>query len=193
MVGVDDAHVAFAAREVEGESGQLFLLDKTTLDIIASAELFSDDDFIISALGASNSHLFVGDNSSFSSVPNRFASIEYSENGFGEMKSIEVLDPVSLVANGSGSVVLVSSGFGDALYQYVPSSNQLSEVSTQGASELPGVGAKISRGEWSGGVLVPENLAIRLVSFSGMDVIDQGKIVSGSGFTEIIGVVGISP
>ena len=54
-------------------------------------------------------------------------------------------------------------------------------------------GAGSQAGKWSGGVLVPENLAIRLVSFSGTDIIDQGKVFSGSGFTEIVGVVGISP
>jgi hypothetical protein len=186
-----DGNLAFATREIPGETGNLFILDRAG-EILASASVFDDDDFILSALEATEGHILVGDNSSFSSLPNRVASIEYSEGSFGQRSDFEILDPVSIVA-GSTSSVLISSGYGDALYLYQPGSGSLSQVSTQNPVELPGVASPISRGQFAGGVVVPENLAIRLLTFSGDDIVDHGKIHNGSGYEGIVGVVGMAP
>ena len=190
---LDLENIVVVAREAFDSTAQVFLLDRASLALIDSAVAFTHEDYNLSAVGISPSHVFVGDNSSFSGTPNGFVAIELTTEGFGTQQWVAVLDPVSLVPSKDGSVMLVSSGYGDALHQYLPHLGELTEVVTSSASALPGVGARIHRGYWEGSVLVPENLAIRLLSLAQSQVKDEGKIHQAEGFSGMIGSVGITP
>ena len=190
---VDSERLLLLAREAFDSTHQVFMIHRESLELIDSTIAFLHADYNLSAVGISNSHLFVGDNSTFSDTPNGFVAIELTADGFASREFVEVLDPVSLVSSMDGAVLLVSSGYGDALFQYLPRIGTFTSLSTSAPSALPGVGSRVARGSWKGSVLVPENLAIRLVSFAADSAKDEGLVYEAEGLSGIIGSVGISP
>jgi hypothetical protein len=158
------------------------------MQIVAGAALTSD-----------GKHFLVGDDSSFGSVPNRVAVVELTTTGLINPHVIpDVNDPVSLVASPFGDVVLAVSGFGNAFYVLADTGagwTKKGEVTYSGAKpELPGGAARLDVGALRGWVFVAENLGVRRVQLKADgSVVDLGKFSVGTGYTSIVGAIGVTP
>ena len=173
----------------------------------ASAVGFADDpdDAIIAgaAATADGRYLLFGDNSEFASVPNRITAIEVTATGlrFAQLLT-PVMDPVSIVASPYGNVMLVASGYQNALLTLAYDATNTTtpflnkgEITYMGAKpELPGVGVAINRGALRGRVYVSETQGIRQLRFeTAGTVTDLGKFSVGAGNTSIVGAIGVTP
>jgi hypothetical protein len=172
---------------------------------MASTTVFPDRNAIIAsaATSADEHYLLVGDNSSFSGVPNRIAVARIDDAALGTVQLLSPIeDPYAIVTSPHDDAALVSSGFGDALVQlsYDPDSSDapfavVGELSYQGdGPALPGNMVMVERGDLAGLVLVAENQGVRRVRFDGGGVVrDLGRTEIGSSYNAIVGAIGVQP
>jgi hypothetical protein len=173
--------------------------------LVGGADAFGDDEAIVASSDVTPDGLYhlAGDNSLFSSVPNRVAVSRILEGG---MEPVQILpsieDPVAIVISPHGNAGLGASGMGDALVVLgydpadasTPFSNEGELAITSEPVALPGAAVMIERGSLTGRVLVAELSAVRQVQF-GADgsVTDLGTTAFGEGLENIVGLVGVQP
>jgi hypothetical protein len=168
---------------------------------VAGANAFGDANAIIggATLTADGGHFLIGDTNQFGSTPDRIAIVDVSASAVSNPQVIPNLDdPVSLVASPFGDVVLVASGFGNALYELASGASGFAlrgQLTYTGAKpELPGGAVMIDAGALRGLVFVAENLGVRRVQFAADgSVTDLGKFPTGSGTESIVGAIGLTP
>jgi hypothetical protein len=173
--------------------------------LLAAADAFPDDDAIRSAatVTADGDYLLVGDNSAFSSVPNRVGVVAIGASSLTPAQILSPLeDPFAIVASpfATGGAIVVS-GFGDAIFElgYSPAADPpfavAGELAYVGpAPQLPGKAVLINRGSLTGLVLVAENLGVRRVRFSADGgVADLGVTARAEGLENIVGAIGVQP
>jgi hypothetical protein len=171
----------------------------------SSATIFPDRDAIVAsaALTTDEKFVLVGDNSGFSSVPNRVAVARMTDEGVEALQLISpILDPFAIATSPFDDAALVVSGFGDALVVLDYDSSELATPFSNrgeleylgGKPELPGSLAMIERGDLRGTMLIAENGGIRRVVFEGGGVVsDKGRTDIGSSFLGIVGAIGVQP
>ncbi|MEZ4221082.1 MAG: hypothetical protein R3B13_09135 [Polyangiaceae bacterium] len=172
--------------------------------VLASAIAFGQDTPIVSnaAVTQDEKYVLIGDNSGFSTVPNRVAVVELNGNSLKPLQELSPLeDPADLETSPFDDTALVSSGIGDALV--VLSHNASAPTAPFTHAELTYSGdppqlpvdmVQIRRGALEGVVLVAEVTGIRKVRFqNGAPPIDQGRFDLGAGTENIIGAIGVTP
>jgi hypothetical protein len=172
---------------------------------VAGADVFGDDEAIVSALAVTADGRFalVGDNASFSGIPNRIGVAAVSDGGLSAVQVLTpVEDPVAIVPSPYDSAALVVSGFGDAILSlgYNPAQpaspfhNRGPIAYTGARPQLPSRAVLLDRGALRGRVLVAELLGVRQVAFqSDGGVTDLGLTSVGSGNAAITGAIGVQP
>lgn len=201
-----DRAVLAAADVLSSAAGDdLHLLARSgdALAHVAGSDAFGDDEAIVSALAvtADGRWALVGDNSAFSAIPNRIAAVEIDSDALRAAQTVDVDDPMAIVASPFGGVVLVASGFGDALYSIAldPDADEPlgapEELSYSGAGPaLPAGAVLVDRGANAGLVLVAENVGVRRVRFTeDGGVTDLGAFDLGDGLEQIVGAIGLQP
>ena len=174
----------YAAREVDGQSGQIHFLNRDG-ELERSVEMFGDDEAIFSALSLSGGSVYLADNAEFSSGPNRVARYHLESE---EVDQIQVLDPVALIEGKFAGELLVVSGYGNAIYLW---GQQLQEIAYEGDSpQLPTSAVRNLNSAGEGKIYITENQGIRAVSAAGKDA---GLVLNGSGTDWISGALGITP
>lgn len=172
---------------------------------IAGANLFGTQDAIVSdaAVTSSGEFALVGDNCGFCDGDNRVAVAAISGDSIEHVQTITPFeDPYDLVSSPFDDRVLVISGFGNAVFELVPSGNAAApygepvEMSYTGSPpQLPGNPVMIERGSLEGLVFLPENLGVRRIQFeaAGTAATDLGLFSFGTGTESIVGSVGVQP
>lgn len=172
---------------------------------LGGVDPFGDEEAIVSALALSRSgrYALIGDNNSFSGLPNRIAVVELADGGLRRAQVVTPLnDPVAIVASPFDESALVASGFGNAIFRLRHDATSASNpyvnagaLTYRGARpQLPANAVLIERGPLRGRVLVSENLGVRQVQFE-VDggVTDLGLTSTGTGSEAIVGIVGVQP
>ncbi len=155
---------------------------------VAGVDAFGDDEAFVTDGHWTGDYLFIADYSEFSGVPTRVAVVD-THDQLDAYAVIDVEDPVALVP--AGDLVLVLSGYGDAVYAIDADGGTSARWVSQ--SELPGGGASITRGDLDGLVLVAEVSGLRTLRVTGSDVSDEGVLSLGSSYEGITGAVGVQP
>jgi hypothetical protein len=175
--------------------------------VVGTANPFRDDQAIVSsaALTQDGRYVLLGDNSGFSTVPNRIGVVEVGSQTIQAAGVVpNVNDPETLVASPFDDTVLVTSAFDNALYLLRPSVDAgavpfafAGHVTYVGATpQLPGIAVMIRRGTLEGRVLVAEVQAVRQVQFAmGGVVTDLGPTATGdaASYASIVGALGVQP
>lgn len=186
-------------------SQHLHVLDwSSSPKVVASQAIFAGDSPIISSLAvtADEKHALLGDNSAFSSVPNRVAVVAIDGTALSLLQELSPIeDPADIETSPFDSTALVSSGFGDALIVLgfdasKPSAPYSAKpLSYQGAApQLPIDMVQIRRGGLTGHVLVSEVGGVRQVAFAaGKTPVDLGVFALGSGTENVPGALGVQP
>jgi len=200
-----DDHLVAAREAFDTTPGQLHLLrpEGGGWQRVAGADVFGDDDAILSALAVTSDGRFalVGDNSSFSGVPNRIGAATLSTSALSPALVVAPIeDPVAIVASPYGDAVLVVTGFADAVrvlsYQpdrVPPFVNEGEPAYIESRPALPESAALVG-GDQPGIVLVVENVAVRRLRFEGDGTVtDLGRTAAGSGLAAIPGAIGVQP
>ena len=185
---------ALVGREVPGTraGADLAWLDwGRTITVDGSADAFGDDDAIVSDAVLAGGTLLVGDNSSFSEVPNRVARVGLD----GEVATtVQIEDPFAMAPFPDGSDrALVASGFGDALYVLDASTGRTTTVATSPRVQIPGSMVQVTRGTLTGLTLVSEVGGVRLVQLSSSGATDRGVTSLGGGMDALPGAIGVAP
>jgi len=173
-------------------------------NLVASADIFGDDESIVAgtAITADGRFVLAGDNNSFSKIENRIAIGEIATGALTPKAVLSPIDdPVSIIASPDNDAVLVVSGFGDAFFEldYDPGDattpfSLVGEMTyTGGAPQLPSGAVLINRGTLRGRVLVSENTGIRQVQFESGSITDLGATSTGTGLAAIVGAIGVQP
>jgi hypothetical protein len=196
-----------AARDILSSPANtnVHLLDMSAVPaLIDSVDAFGDDEAIISAAAITLDGRFglFGDNNIFSGIPNRVAIAEITNRKLQAHRVISpIKDPAAIVASVYNNAIMIASGEGNAIYNmsYNPSASTPFgtpvAVTYKGPSpKLPGAAHQILRGSLTGRVLISENVGIRQLQFeqSGQ-LTDLGSFDLGSGYTSIVGVIGVQP
>ena len=187
------SEAAIVTRELDGVPGQVHLVDLATGDVFAHLDAFGDDEAIVSdaAWDYEGERLLVADYSAFSGVSNRVAVVTDA----GPVDVIEVYDPVSLAtAPWPDGSALVVSGYGNAVYELERTEDSYVLGAEVVSLDLPGVAVGVARGAQRGRVLVTENSGLwELELLDGGGVVDHGRLLGGSGLTEIPGAIALQP
>lgn len=176
----------------------------TTPALVASVDVFGDDDALLSwmTLTRGGKHVLVGDNSSFSGKPNRVASVEVTADGLGTPVVLnDIEDPYAIAASPFDDAAIVVSGFGDAIFvlDYTPSAASPFSLRGElpylaGSPQVPGSLAMVERGTREGLVLVTDVRGLFRVRFAAnATVTDQGIFDLGGGTENIVAGVGVTP
>lgn len=165
-----------------------------------SVALFPDDDAILSwsAVTRDQRFLLVGDNSSFSGIPNRIGIAEITAGGLVAKPAIaDFEDPFAIATSPFNDAAIVTSGFGDDIFvfDYDPDAaapftlrGPLSETSKP---QLPGALATLDRGPLDGLVLIGDVRGVYALHFEPNGVVvDDG--VFELDLSNVIGI-GIQP
>jgi hypothetical protein len=193
-VGVDCATGALTlvGLIVESKLGEHLLGDVLIADAAAqpitlpggalgeATALFGHEDAIVGGADRRGDTIYVGDNSAFSSAPNRVAVAEVNDT-ITPVGLFDVYDPYAIVAVEGGAIV--SSGFGD----------ELIAVSAEGVldvmpSELPGA-ITLGPDELA---LVAEVSGVRLVRLEGGALVELGFYDTPE-IEDMIGSLGVQP
>ena len=172
------------SREVDEQSQHLTIFRSETQEITQTAQAFDDDDSIFSALATDGQHILAGDYSAFSGIPNRISHVKLIGNDLERQSIFEVDDPVAIEIH--DGLALISSGFGDALWQYNLETEVLEEIPLSPSIELPSGIIRINQNFYVG-----ETTAIRHLSIENGSFIDQGYLLDTEGVEGIIGAFGI--
>ncbi len=194
-----------AARAALGSQGVAHVHRITLGDppqLLASEDAFGDDDAITSwvALTRGGSHLILGDNSAFSAVPNRVASVQITPGGLGEVQVLDdIEDPYSIAVSPYDDAIVVTSGFGDAIFvlDYDPAAAQpltLRGELAGSSPQLPGALATVARGMLDGHVLIADVRGVYRVQFGANAMVtDLGIVDLGGEIADIVAGVGVQP
>jgi hypothetical protein len=180
------------------------VLDLAVPGVVASGELFAEDDWIVAgmAVAEGGGHVFVGDNASFSKTGNRIGVAAIGDGTISGVQQIPgIEDPLAIVASPFDDMVLVVSGFGDAIlrFDYDPAAamplTARGELTYTGSRPaLPGAAVMIDRGALRGLVLVAENVGVRRLRFEGSrSVTDLGAFTFAGETAAIVGALGVQP
>ncbi len=169
--------------------------------VALSADVFADDDWIVAGFALSERHAFLGDIAAFSAAPNRVAVVGLGESSLVPLQTVEVEDPTSVVVSPFDDVVLVVTGFGDAIFEYGYDPDAAEPLTARGelsyttrGPAIPTIAATITRGSLEGLALVAENVAVRRVQFEGGGAVaDLGPFELGEGTESITGAIGVQP
>lgn len=192
-----DAVIVARAIGTTGARGDdVYRVNLTTGAVLGSADVFPDDEWIVSGFALGEHHVFFGDNSGFSSVPNRLGVAALSPIGFAQ-NGPAIDDPIAMVLSPYGDHLLVADGFGDALFDVpydasaaMPLGTPVELTYNGPGPQLPGGAVVITRGSLTGLALVSENVAIRIVRFRPGMVTDFGPYsLEGA----IAGAIGVQP
>ena len=182
-------------------------LKAPTLTASVSAFPTSDggaDEQIVSAAAVTSDgkYALFGDNSEFRDYGStRIAAVEILGGGLRAAQLFDFNDPVALVASPFGKPLIGVSGYGDAIYVIDYDAQGATPFSVRGelphtgtGPQLPGAAVMIRRGALEGLVLVAELSGVRQVAFhSDYSVVDLGVLDFGSGYTGMVGSVGVQP
>ena len=174
----------FLSREVNDNAQQITIFNDETYEMIYTAQAFDDDDSIFSSLATDGENILVGDNATFSGIPNRISHLKMSNNALERETIIEVEDPMDMKIYADQA--LIASGFGDALWQYNLTDYSLTRLSLSPIVELP---AAIVQHEAD--FYTAENTAIRHLRLENGIFVDQGLLVDTTGVEGIIGAIGV--
>ena len=168
-----------AAREADGAPGQAHLLGISGL---RTAQIFGDDEAILSDIARTNSgRIVVADVNEFSGLPTRIGWL----NSDGSTGTLNVGDPLRLLASPLDDSMLILSGYDNAVYVF--DGAELSEPSYQGAApQLPTAAVGFSDGR----VYIAENQGIRGMRFTESGVVDDGLLLEMDGLSGITGALG---
>lgn len=167
-----------------------------TPTLLSGADAFGDDEEIVSdaAMTADGAWALIGDNSEFSGVPTRVARVSIDGDTVTAEGTVDVEDPFAIVTAPEGTLALVVSGYGNAVYTLDAATGDLAEVDYVGGSpQLPGPAVTITRGALAGAILLSENQGIRQLHFDGDTVVDDGLYPFGDGIEWIPGAIGVTP
>lgn len=171
----------------------------------ASADAFPYDDAIVASLAITHDGLFglIGDNSGFALDANRVSVMSLGGGGLTAVQQITPLeDPAAIVTSPFDDRAIVTSGFGDAIFELSYDSASatspfalVGEVAYQGGDpQLPVDAVGVERGGFAGLVLVSEVTAVRRLRFvQGQPVNDLGLLDFGAGSENIVGAIGVQP
>lgn len=173
-----------------------------TPTVLGGVDAFGDNDAIVAdgALTFDDQYALIADNSEFSGVPTRVAVVEVQEEGLTAHGVVEVDDPVALVPSPWDDLVLVASGYSNAVFvmdraQGASPFSLRGEVDYVGTSpQLPSGATLVSRGPLAGLALFAELTAIRPIWMKGDgQVEDQGAFATGDGYEAMTGAIGVQP
>jgi len=197
------AIVARGALESTGIShAHLVSLAGPTLE--SSVNVFGDDDAILAsfALTHDQKYLLIGDNSSFSGVPNRVGVVGV---GASQLTTADVLDdiedPYALATSPFDDAAIVLSGFGDAVFvlSYSPGAdppfaNEGELAYVAGSPQVPGSLSMLGRGVATGRVFIGDVRGVYQVEFAGGGAVtDLGILDLGGGNENIVAGIGVQP
>ncbi|MBI5480652.1 MAG: hypothetical protein HY906_17475 [Deltaproteobacteria bacterium] len=162
------------------------------------------DEQIVSAAAATSDGRYVlyGDNSEFRDYGGtRIAAVEAQAGGLRAAQVFDFNDPLAIVASPFGHPLIGVSGYGDAIFVIDYNSQSATPFSVRGelphigtGPQLPGAAVMIRRGSLEGFVLVAELSGVRQVAFhSDYTVTDLGAFDFGSGYTAMVGAIGVQP
>jgi hypothetical protein len=174
----------FLSREVNEQPQHLTIFDSETQERMQTAQAFDDDDSIFSTLATDGQNILAGDNSAFSGIPNRISHLKLTENILEKQTTFEVEDPISIKIH--DGLALISSGFGDALWQYNLETAVLEQVPLSPSIELPS--GIVQR---DGHFYVGETTGIRHLIIENGYFVDQGYLLDTNGLEGIIGAFGL--
>jgi hypothetical protein len=164
---------AFYGREVPGTASgtNLHLVDLSTspATILSSVAAFPDEDAIVSDLAFDHDgdSVLVADHSEWTGNPTRIAAVEVEEDTLRLTGTLEVDDPMDLVAAPwPGGGMLVLSGYGDAVWALDQSGDSWSVGAKVASSALPGAAVVVTGGPLQGRVLVAEVNGVRAIDLS---------------------------
>lgn len=193
----DDLPAIVVADDVaeSGDGADTHLLDLADGTVHSSAALLDDDAIIASAALVGDDWLLIGDNSTFSGVPNRVATARLNGNTIEPAEVISgIEDPYAIAASPWGNAALVSSGFGDELVLLRLADGAWSRSATTVRAPLPGAMQAIASGSLAGHVYVAENTGIRHLLFAeDGSVTDLGATGAGNEVDDVIGTMGVQP
>lgn len=193
-------HLLVAAEAMDSGPGkQVHLLDLAGPTRVGSVALWGDNDAIVggAAIGGDGSYVLVGDNSAFSSIPNRIGVARLNGSALTPVQVLpDLLDPIAIAT--WGKATLVASGFGDALVPLafdagsVPPFARLSPLATKGgSSQLPGVIAVTAAPDGDAWMLVTEVSGVRRIRASADGTLtDLGALSFGTDDDDLTGIVG---
>jgi len=170
------------------EGTDLHILDlKSAPRRTASATAFGDGEAIVSAMALTSDERYalVADNNEYSRPPNRVMVAAVGEDEIVPVQAFTPIpDPVAMVASPFGGPVLVTSGYGNAIFvlDYDPHDRVApfsfrGELAYHGAPpSLPGVAVCIERGRHAGRAFIAESDGLRRVDFlpTAGGVVDRG-------------------
>lgn len=162
-----------------------------------------DVDAIVSDMAVTDDGNFVlvADNAAFA-IGNRVSVVDLVPATPVHVQTIGAIeDPIGLAVSPYGDLVLVASGFGNAVFVIdydggaLPPFGGPVELTYTGAGpQLPGAMVTMTRGEVDGLVLMAELSGIRRIRFDGSgEVTDLGLADSGGGIDRIVGPIGFPP
>lgn len=194
-----------AAREVPGSTvpSHAHRLTLPTT-ITASADVFGNDEAIVSwaALSRDDKYFLVGDNSSFSSEPNRVGIAEVTADGLVARQALEgIEDPAAIAMSPSNETAIVTSGFGDGIFVLDRTTSADAPYEIRGelpyvgaGPQLPGAIAMVQRGALDGHVLISDVRGVYRVQFDpGSDVVDLGVVDLSGEISGIVAGIGVQP
>ena len=208
-LGATPARAVLASADVLGspatDSAHLLDLGGGEPTLLGGAPAFPDDEAIVAAVArtADDKFVLLGDNSEFSSVPNRISVLAVSSNGLSPVQMIPDLnDPFAILPSPFGNAAMMVSGYGNAFFAmgYDPGSaatpfTMKGEVAYLGKKpQLPGNGVVIGRGALKGRAFVAETSGVRRVRFEADgQITDLGVLDFGEGLEKMVGAIGVTP
>ena len=184
-------------------SNDVHLVDLDGPTRAASASAFDDEDAITAGFATTHdgNYVLIGDNSAFSGVPNRVGVVGIQGDQLFPQQTLEIDDPVAIVASPFNNAAIVLSTMGDEIVvlDYNPGA-AVSAFSIRGPLTttapvlLPLSAAMVEAGDLEGVVLIGENVGVRRVRFEqNGDVTDLGLFELGDGVASITGAIGVQP
>jgi len=170
---------------------------------LSSVDAFGDENAIVSDVVVTDDGAFglLADNCGFCG-DNRVGVVSLAGDALSvEAKLSPIADPVALVPSPFDDLLLIVSGFGNAVFVYDRADSPAApfvlrgEPSYVGARpQLPGAAQRVDRGSLRGLVLLSENLGVRRLRFMGAGVVDDlGLTALGAGTESVVGALGATP
>ncbi|NOY90779.1 MAG: hypothetical protein GXP55_06165 [Deltaproteobacteria bacterium] len=201
-----DGRALVSAREVAGaaagDDASLFDLSAGATRL-SSVDAFGDENAIVSDVVVTDDGAFglLADNCGFCGT-NRVGVVSIEGDTLSvQPKLSPIEDPVALVPSPFDDLLLVVSGFGNAVLVYDRADPPASPFALRGeltyvgaAPQLPGAAQRVDRGSLRGLVLLAENLGVRRLRFMGASVVDDlGLMALGTGTESVVGAMGVTP
>ena len=170
----------YLSRDNNNTSHQLSILDDAA-GIVAEGFAFDDDESLFSALAGDESNILVGDNNEFSSIPNRIAHLSWDGDSLTPKHQFDFEDPISMVIVDDWA--LIASGYGNALWQY-----QISTQNVRAVVDIPLPSLVLRQGDY---VYAAGNTQIQKLELSNSGFTVLEEVVQLEGVSGIIGAMGV--